>query len=214
MVRKLYKQLVLVSLVSLSIQSPGRSVDIIINQNERKISVTDSRHTVIDTTRYDYISPCELKIYVINTKDTQCVFVAPCVTEYDTPNDEYCTIYLWPNRVICPDDCVCRMEDEANGCHKLVDDAGLRMDISFVDNKIDFFIAPQVDLLSLAKHYSQSLMAEVDGQKREGTLQSALFWVNTYETIIHNSLTFYLFSYKHLQSTEIMNLSACLRRIE
>lgn len=204
--------IILLSFILFVIQSYACSVDIIINQNDHTISVSDTCQRSKDSTRYDYISPNELKIFIINKTDTNCVFTAPCVTEYDIQNKESCIIYLWPTRIICPDDCVCFIEDEDDeiNCYKRIDDAEICIYINFINNETNFCIVPQVNLLENAISYSQSLFADIEAQKKYGTYQSALFWANVYETIIHNSLLFHLFANKNLQSKEMSILSANL----
>lgn len=199
--------------MSFAIQSYGRSVDIIINQNDHKISVSDTCQVFRDSTRYDYVSPNALNIFLINKTDTNCIFTAPCVTEYAIQHNEYCIIYLWPSRIVCPDDCVCLIddEDEKMDCYKKIDDAEICIHINFTNNEAIFFITPQVDLLRITRYYSQSLFAEIDGQKKGGTYQSAFFWANVYETIIHNNLLFHLIANKKLHSKEMLLLSANFR---
>lgn len=188
----------------------GRKVDILINKEDQNISIIDTDTIWEDTTRYDYIFPGALKIYSINKSDTQCIFISPCVSEYAINSKNSCEIYFWPSRVIYPDDCMCLMEDSNIGCYKNVADAELSMLIEFADDNIVFIITPLIDILDGVKEYSKLLLGEIEGQKLEGTLESAFFWGNVYETIIHNNLIFHLFTNTRLQSKDLLLLSSKL----
>lgn len=188
----------------------GRKVDVIINKDEQNISIIDIDYVYEDTTRYDYVFPEELKLYTIYKADTQCIFVAPCASEYTIKSKNCCEIYLWPSRIIYPDDCICLIEDSGEGCFKNIADAELCMHIEFIDNNSVFTIIPLIDILERTKEYSQFLFGEMEGQKSEGTFESAFFWSNVYETIIHNNLMFYLFTNTGLQSKDLLLLSSKL----
>ena len=117
------------------------------NKNEQNISIIDIDFVYEDTTRYDYVFPEELKLYTIYKADTQCIFVAPCASEYTIKSKNCCEIYLWPSRIIYPDDCICLIEDSGEGCFKNIADAELCMHIEFVDNNSVFTIIPLIDIL-------------------------------------------------------------------
>lgn len=205
---------VLLMLTSISIHCYGRNVDIIIKQEEKRICIVDSYQPEKDTSMYEYVKPEGLRVFIITYSDTQCVFLSPCVAEYDKQNDRNCIVYLWTSRIICPDDCVCLNEGESRGGNRNITDAEIFLIIKMDDDSVCFTFAPQIDLMKTASEYSFSLFAEIKAQKREGTLPSAFFWRNVYETIIHNDMMFYLFSQKLLQINDVKLLSSQLKHFD
>lgn len=209
------KQVILIIvLLNVSLVSYCRSVDIYIFKGDNKIKTVETNNSINDTTgrEYEYIAPGELRIHEVSYLDTQCIFISPCVAEYIMHSDNRFSLYFWTNKIICPDDCYCIQEDSDIVCSKDVSDAGVCMLVSVLDGIVDYYITTMQDLCELASDYSQGLIMEIDGQKENGTTMSAFYWANTYETIIHNSLFFYLFSNKNLQTNEIHNLSVQFKR--
>ena len=206
--------IVLLMLTSISIHCYGRNVDIFIKQEEKRICIVDSYKTEKDTSLYEYVKPEGLRVFIITHSDTQCVFLSPCVAEYDKQNDRNCIVYLWTSRIVCPDDCVCLNEEESRGCIRNISDAEILLNIKMDDSSVSFTVDPQIDLMKMASEYSFSLFAEIEAQKRNGTLSSAFFWRNVYETIIHNNTMFYLFSQKLLQINDLELLSSQLKHFD
>lgn len=209
------KQVILIIvLLNVSLVSYCRSVDIYIFKGDNKINTVETNISINDSTNreYEYIAPGELKIYEVSYLDTQCIFISPCVAEYIMHNENRFSFYFWTNKIICPDECFCVQEDSDVVCSMDVGDAGVCMTVCVLDGNVDYYITTMIDLCKLAGDYSQYLIMEIEGQKENGTTMSAVYWANTYETIIHNSLFFHLLSDKHLQTNEIHDLSVQFKR--
>lgn len=203
-----------VILATISVHCYGRNVDVIINQDGMRLCINDPYQPEKDPSKYEYIEPEGLRIYIVTHSDTQCVFVAPCVAEYTIQDDRNCIVYLWPSRIVCPDDCICLDEDEYSRYIKNVCDAEILLYIKMNESSVGFTIFPHVDLLKTASEYMSSLLAEIEAQRSEGTPSSAFFWSNTYETIIHNDIMFHLFSQKLLQVQDVKSLSSQLKHLD
>ena len=205
---------VLLMLTSISIHCYSRNVDIIIKQEGKRICIVDSYQPEKDTSMYEYVNPEGLRVFVITNSDTQCVFLSPCVAEYDKQNDRSCIVYLWASRIICPDDCVCLNEEENRGCIRNISDAEIFLIITMDSSSVCFTFFPQVDLMKMASEYSFSLFSEIEAHRKDGTLSSAFFWRNVYETIIHNDIMFYLFSQKPLRIDDVKSLSSQFKHFD